>query len=756
MARAHTLTDDFADGVIDTAKWSTFGAALLAERSGTLQVRPKVANDYAGVSSQDGYDLRDSEVKVRLLRTLRQTAGTDNYLDAAMDSDNRITMGVDSGLFYIVVTVAAGKTSLTGLGIPYDPAEHLWLRLREKAGTLYCETSGDGETWTVQASLPDPFDLSSMILEIGAGIWDVVASPGVALFDSFNLREQPARTAEERRLGALGTREKAARLGASGPHPEHLNNDDEVSYLTTPFAGNFSKGLKHDSVGDPDPATYAIVLRALESREPNDFEEIVLGGAKKLTNPQSGLAFDVLGPDAQAVTMPPAPRFDSVVAAHEEGELYWMAAARDVAFINYGTDSIITAAVSSLNTELPRFGGTTPVTTKNVFRGIYPGEQVGPYVSQFLLKGNADPRKPDGAGRDADEGYITYGIQFIDQRLQAVKQNVDYLTDFTGWLAVQNGEDRRGQDQFDTQRRFIRSLRDGTNFVHFDQVVNAWWNAAFILLAEPTSNQLTGVGAGRPQVDMEFPFDQGNAYDRPGTAMDSKTQIGFGTFGPLHLLELLIEVSTRAARAVWFQKWFVHRRLRPEEYAGRVDNQIAGRRSYGGAIDASLLTSLQTGLLANYYGPAKKFTTRLLPQAYPEGAPTHPAYGAGHATISGACATIVKAFFDESKAIESPVQAAADGLSLVAYAGTDASQMTVGGEINKLAGNIALFRNAAGVHWRSDYTFSLLLGEEIAIRMLQELSLTYNEDQAFFQLTRFDGTTIIIRKGKVELFVTEE
>jgi len=238
--------------------------------------------------------------------------------------------------------------------------------------------------------------------------------------------------------------------------------------------------------------------------------------------------------------------------------------------------------------------------------------------------------------------------------------------------------------------------------------------------------------------------------------MDSKTQIGFGTFGPLHLLELLIEVSTRAARAVWFQKWFVHRRLRPEEYAGRVDNQIAGRRSYGGAIDASLLASLQTGGLAAYYGAGKKFTTRLLPQAYPEGAPTHPAYGAGHATISGACATILKAFFDESKAVESPVQAAADGLSLVAYAGTDASQMTVGGEINKLAGNIALFRNAAGVHWRSDYTFSLLLGEEVAIRMLQELSLTYNEDQAFFQLTRFDGTTVVIRKGRVELSLMED
>jgi hypothetical protein len=110
---------------------------------------------------------------------------------------------------------------------------------------------------------------------------------------------------------------------------------------------------------------------------------------------------------------------------------------------------------------------------------------------------------------------------------------------------------------------------------------------------------------------------------------------------------------------------------------------------------------------------------------------------------------MLKAFFDESMVIENPVLASADGLSLVAYTGADAAQMTVGGELNKLAGNISLFRNAAGVHWRSDYTESVLLGEAVAIRMLQEMSLGFNEDDAFFELTRFDGLQIRIFDGKV-------
>ena len=133
----------------------------------------------------------------------------------------------------------------------------------------------------------------------------------------------------------------------------------------------------------------------------------------------------------------------------------------------------------------------------------------------------------------------------------------------------------------------------------------------------------------------------------------------------------------------------------------------------------------------------------------PEGSPTHPSYASGHAVGSGACATILKAFFDESKAIENPVQAAANGLSLLAYTGADASQMTVGGELNKLAGNIAIFRNAAGVHWRTDYPEALPFGEEIAIGLLQEMSLGFNKDSAFFELARFNGQKIRIFDGKV-------
>ena len=134
-------------------------------------------------------------------------------------------------------------------------------------------------------------------------------------------------------------------------------------------------------------------------------------------------------------------------------------------------------------------------------------------------------------------------------------------------------------------------------------------------------------------------------------------------------------------------------------------------------------------------------TNYFLPQVFPEGGPTHPAYGAGHATVAGACVTILKAWFDESQTIENPFQPNVDGTCLEPYVGSD--KLNVGDELNKLAANISLGRNAAGVHYRTDYTESIVLGEEVAIGILEEQKLTYNENHRF-SFIKFDGTAVTI------------
>jgi hypothetical protein len=49
----------------------------------------------------------------------------------------------------------------------------------------------------------------------------------------------------------------------------------------------------------------------------------------------------------------------------------------------------------------------------------------------------------------------------------------------------------------------------------------------------------------------------------------------------------------------------------------------------------------------------------------------------------------------------------------------------------------------AGIHWRSDTDQSILLGEAVALRLLQERAQTYNE-RFTVKLTKLDGTTATI------------
>lgn len=579
-----------------------------------------------------------------------------------------------------------------------------------------------------------------------------------------------ARDRLTRRTIARAIREDAAELAWLRPHPEQRSNGEESDHRNAnnqlSFIANFSKALPHVRTGEVNGLAYRALLRALDGGDPQLFEQIPLGtpSGLDLTNPQAGLAFDLEGPDAQAVSIPPAPRIDSRENAAEMAELYWMALMRDVRFnpppppappgTHFGNAAIAGDAVGHLNSFGQDFRGpkqgTPPVVTRQtLFRGFTRGDLRGPYISQFLLIGSADP----ALGLTPQDGFIRYGTLVIDQRSRRAQPGKDYLTRYEApppgppaapmppnWLAAQNGVDYRNTDLILPDRRFIRTLRDLATYVHFDALYEAHLNACLILLSLQV-----------PAVDPSAPPDQGNPY------IDPSTQDGFGTFGGPHVLTLVTEVATRALKAVWYQKWGVHRRLRPEEFGGRIHVHVSGLPARPGPlafpavppgrfpqIHPDILDTTPNSLLDRVRARNQASfgnNTFLLPQAFPEGAPIHPAYGAGHATVAGACVTILKAFFDESHLLPDVFVPDTTGQNL--QPDPTSPRLTVGGELDKLAANIALGRNGAGVHWRSDYTQSLLLGEQIAIGLLEEQKLTYNEHH-HFTLTRFDGTGIVI------------
>jgi membrane-associated phospholipid phosphatase len=493
-----------------------------------------------------------------------------------------------------------------------------------------------------------------------------------------------------RALRVYQIREQAARQEMLIPDPQQTNNGDEDRYPNK--IASYSKGLPHNNLGEVDPTAYASLTKALQSGNPLDFENVILGGGTKLTNPQSGLAFTMQGPDTHALAIPPAPAFNSAEEAGEIAENYWMALTRDVAFSDYNTSPLTAQAADDMshfsNFKGPKSGGK--VTSATLFRGVTSGDLIGPYISQFFWM------------------PTPFGAEMLDRRMTCTVAGVDFMTDFDSWLAIQKGAPA-GSPMFDPTPRYIRNGRDLGQWVHIDVLFEAYFNAYLVLM------------------NLGAPLDAGNPYSR------SRTQIGFGTLGSPYMASVLCAVARHAVQAVWYQKWFVHHRLRPEVFAGRVHNHVTGAKQYpinSEILNSSVLTELH-----------KKNRSYLLPMAFPEGSPTHPSYGAGHATVAGACTTVLKAFFDESFVIPSPVQVSSDGLSLQPYSGPS---LTVGGELNKIASNVALGRNIAGVHWRSDATESLKLGEELAIRYLREEANCLNEDLKGYALTKFDGTQITV------------
>jgi hypothetical protein len=528
----------------------------------------------------------------------------------------------------------------------------------------------------------------------------VAAATGVGL-PSFLLSKKvnaddgdgDADDASSRRGRSYRIRKDAAMAERKVPTPRQISNGDETRYPN--FIGNYSQGLPHNSIGEVDPAAYQALLRAVDTGEPSDFAKIPLGGTVKLSDPQGGLAYDLEGTDCGQLTIPPSPRLASAERAGEMVEDYWMALARDIPFSQYGEEPVTAAALVDLN-KLSDFKGPKvngKITAATLFRGNTPGDLSGPYLSQFFLL------------------PMSLGTLSIVQKFNTYAPNTDYMTTFASWLAVQNG-----QGPFPANivsgTSYLKNGRDLGAWVHTDTPFQAYFFAAQWLLTH---------GA---------PFNPGNPY------LAIKNQAGVQTFGSQYILDLLGEVTNRALKAMWYQKWFVHRTLRPAKYGGLVHNTITGVAKY--PVDREVLNSQAVAQIFSRYG------TYLLPAAYPEGGPQHPAYAEGHGVIAGACVTALKAFFNDTFVLSSPVVASDDGQSLIPYTNADAGQLTVAGELNKLASNVALGRDMAGVHWRSDAEQALLLGEAVTISILRDQRPTYNEPFDGFTFTKFDGKTITV------------
>ena len=498
--------------------------------------------------------------------------------------------------------------------------------------------------------------------------------------------QHPGSASETRRSFALQLRVARARRQNERPLGAMVSNGDEAKFPN--WIACFTKGLPQNQFGEVDPLAYKQLLHALSTAKHADFEQLPRGGGRKLNDPEAAFAYQLEGGDPHTFDLPPAPSLDLSEAAWEMAELYWQAVCRDIPFSDYPQSTVIQQAATGLK--------TSPTA---IFRGPTPADLKGPYISQFLLK-----PIPCGSGK-------------LEQRYRVPKRGSDFMTTVNEWSQIQLGVPPWREASFEASPRYMITGRDLAEFVHYDYSFQAYLNAALILFDN-----------GPHTILNCNPFRSfANPY------RNSRIQDGFVTFGQAEVMDWLGRISTAALKAAYCHKWLIHRRLRPEALGGLIHQTNTGIRHY--PLPPALCES--SGMRATF----AKTGSYLLPQAYPEGCPLHPSYPAGHAALAGACATVLKACFEEKMLFPGCVVPSPDGQSLLSlpdYA------PTIGDEVNKLAFNISMARDWAGIHYRSDATAGLRLGEDVAISILEDLVCTYTEDFKGFSFTRLDGTKIRI------------
>ncbi len=524
------------------------------------------------------------------------------------------------------------------------------------------------------------------------------------------LNQQLTPATSNRILRALALRTQTAANDGFVAAPAEIDNGDEARYADK--SGTYTKGVLQTGVGLVDLSAYQTFKDALSSGAPAAFENIVLGGPRTLNGPQGGLAFYLQCHDASQFAVPPAPALASEAYATELVELYWASLLRDVAFTDYPTNPVAAKAAAELS-AMPAYTGprdaTGKVTPALLFRGglkqggktYFAGEDIGPYISQFLLQPTALGSLP------------------IAQKYVTNKAGVDFVTNAGDFLKVQNGQPT-GSSLTPGAALYLHDGRGLSAFTHDDVLYQAYFTAYLVL------NSINGGNAA--------PLNPGNPYTT------SKTQNGFATLGQPDIAATLAAAAGEAIKAVWYQKWFVHLRHRPES-GGAIVNLL--KTGLGGTIQGHVSnTVLNAQAVQSSFAANNSY---FLSQAFPEGSPTHPAYPTGHGAVAGACITVLKFFFDGGFAIAKPLLPSNDGTTTAAYmAPSGEPPLTVNGELHKLAHNISFGHGIhAGIHWRSDTDTSIQLGEAVALSFLRDRARTYNEHFSI-SLTKLDGSTATI------------
>jgi membrane-associated phospholipid phosphatase len=453
--------------------------------------------------------------------------------------------------------------------------------------------------------------------------------------------------------------------------------------------------------------------------------------------------------------------FASGYSAAEMVELYAMALLRDQDCDAYdGTHPDVQLALDALNAFGQEFRGpkekrgrSYKVTAKTLFRGNSPEALRGDYLSKFLALKRPPLFASGCAPGTANSTNSQIFFEQLAEALMVPRSNArrEFGLTWSDYVAIQNRTIPQTYQLGDFKGRVaISNGRHLATLVHVDSLYQEYAWAVDIL---------TGMNYRRTPVS---PYTAPRG--KPG--IYARNEGDGPTLGPPDAAGLVGAVALDAARLAWSQKYLVARRARPEVFGGLLHKRLEGgdAATYG-PLDERLMKHpavralLERVKAVNGKRGGSQGATYLLSQVFPEASPAHPAWPSGHATVAGACVTVIKAIFDDTRPLLQQVPPVPPATEPPPYTDGKGQPLTVGGELDKLASNVALGRNFGGVHFRSDGEHGILLGEALALGFLQDHLRAYREKfrcntspqgaDPCFELTKRSGERVRITASSI-------
>jgi hypothetical protein len=175
------LVDNFDSSVFNNVTWdgSTTGVVSASGGRGVIPC----TSAYPSIGTVSTYDLTNAGAFAQFTPPPVGAGSREMFLQLSADANDQLQWARSGSTFAPHYSVAGVWSQ--GPSISYSSAT-AWWRIRNANGNVIWETSPDGFAWTAQWTVPSPFSVTNMTVNVICGYWGTETAAN-SFVDNFNL-----------------------------------------------------------------------------------------------------------------------------------------------------------------------------------------------------------------------------------------------------------------------------------------------------------------------------------------------------------------------------------------------------------------------------------------------------------------------------------------------------------------------------------------------------------------------------------------